>query len=432
MWRRTAGVFAVAVTTLITSSAQAADDPMRSSQWYLDAIGADAAQRISSGTGVTVAVVDSGVDATHPDLSGSVINGPDLIDGDKVANDENGHGTAIAGIIAAHARNGIGIRGAAPGVKILAVRVLGANNNGTSDIEARGIDDAVASGAKVINLSLAPPPNVAETLVPTSDVVQALDRAARAGIVVVAAAGNYDLPVCAQPILATRILCVGAVNRERARSSYSNYGVRVDLVAPGGESGGPDDGIITTGRGGGYVAGAGTSEATPQVAAAAAMLMSLGLTSQQAIDRILQTTTDLGQRGPDLTYGNGLLNMAAAVAGLGFATDPPADDPAAAAAAASSARVTSSISVAKLLDSGLPIRCRLSMAGRCVARLTTTDGTLVGRASRALAANIPATLVVRPSAKGRRILRGATRRKLITSIVCAADPPIVRSVVVKR
>jgi hypothetical protein len=440
-----AGV-ALLFLTVMTGSARAAEDPLRASQWYLDAIGADAAQRVGQGAGITVAVVDSGVDATHPDLAGSVISGPDLVDGDDTPDDENGHGTVVAGIIAARARNGVGIHGAAPAVKILAIRVLDANNAGNTRLEARGIDAAVAMGARVINLSMATAPNVAASLLPTSDIVRAIERAGKAGVVVVAAAGNDAQPVCAQPVLTTRILCVGAVNRQQQLSSYSNYALRVDLVAPGGEVGDQDQGIVSTGRGGGYVASAGTSEATPQVAATAAVLMGLGLSGPEAIDRIEETVTDLGPAGPDLTYARGLLNMAAAVDGLGPAGAAPADGPqpsgggraqavapsGSAPAPGGSCRAPKTVTVNTLIGRDLRVRCLLTTAGRGRASLITVDGKMLGHTSRDLRANARATLVVRLTPEGRRIVRRTKRHSLLCRITRRGAAPIVLRIRFRR
>ena len=251
-----AALLALAVVALAPAVAAASGDPLRAEQWNLDAVKADTAHAISIGGGVLVAVVDSGVDAGHPDLAGSVLEGPDFIENDDVPQDENGHGTNVAGIIVAHKGNGIGIEGAAPGARVLAIRALDAANRGNTDQEAAGIDAAVARGAQVINLSLSAGPSVVTTLLPGDALIRAIENAAAAGVVVVAAAGNDGVPLCAQPLLATKILCVGAVNRARARAYYSNYAVRVDIVAPGG-SARDGEAISSAQLGGGYSAMAG-------------------------------------------------------------------------------------------------------------------------------------------------------------------------------
>jgi thermitase len=408
--RRTSSI-ALALTTLALTPAGAfaAGDPLRVDQWNLDAVNADGAHAISVGAGVTVAVIDSGVQSTHPDLVGSVIDGPDFIDGDQTPNDQEGHGTNVAGIIVAHEGNGIGIEGAAPGAKVLAIRALDANNRGTTDQEAAGIDAAVARGAQVINLSLSAGPNVVKTLAPDDVLVKAIERAARLGVVIVAAAGNDGVPLCAQPLLATKILCVGAVNRARKRTAYSNYAVRVDIVAPGGEPQ-VDEAITSAQLGGGYSAMAGTSQATPHVAAAAALLVSLGLRGDAVIDRLEQTATDLGSPAQ---LGHGMLNMQAAVAGLGpgLAQAPPAIAPL-------SAKVAKRVRFSALRRRGLSVVCTSPLAGRCSVRVTS-QGRTIASGSLVVAAGVPSTIRARLNAAGRRALK---RKRRITASIRVTGP----------
>lgn len=398
---RRAALTLLALTALaaVPCASAVAQDPLRSQQWNLDAIHADVAHRISIGTGAVVAVVDSGVNGAHEDLAGNVIDGPDLIDRDATPNDQHGHGTNVAGIIGARAGNGRGIEGAAPGAKILAVRVLDANNAGNSEQEAAGIDAAVAGGAHVINLSLSSGPNVVTQLLPSSSLVRAIERAANAGVVVVAAAGNDGVPLCAQPLLATKIICVGSVGRDGSRASYSNYAVRVDMVAPGGEPR-ADEAIISAQLGGGYSAMAGTSQATPHVAAAAALLVSLGLRGRAVIDRLEQTATPLGN---PTQLGHGLLNMAAAVAGLGAPLQPSASS------GQLSARVPKRVRYSTLRRRGLAVVCTSPRPGICSVR-ATSDGRVLARGSGEVAAGVPTRIRARLSAAGRRALARATRR----------------------
>ena len=135
------------------ATAQAAD-PLRSHQWGLDMIGADGAHATSTGAGAVVAVVDTGVKADHADLAGQVLPGHDFIDNDDTAQDGNGHGTHVAGVIDALRGNGVGVESVAPGAKILPVRVLDNDGNGDADTVAEGINWATDHGANVINLSL--------------------------------------------------------------------------------------------------------------------------------------------------------------------------------------------------------------------------------------------------------------------------------------
>src|ERR1700730_10780804 len=131
------------------------NDPYRSQQWALDKTSFETAWSVTRGQGVTVAVVDSGVEADHQDLNGSVLKGIDYVNpGGDGRVDPDGHGTHVAGIIAAHVNNGVGIAGAAPGVRILPVRVLDAQGGGVASNVAKGIIWAADHGARVINLSL--------------------------------------------------------------------------------------------------------------------------------------------------------------------------------------------------------------------------------------------------------------------------------------
>ena len=412
--RETAVALALASLAAAPAGAAAAGDPLRAQQWNLDAINADAAHRVSTGAGVLVAVVDSGVQSAHPDLAGGVVDGPDVIERDAIPNDEHGHGTNVAGIIGARAGNGIGIAGAAPDAKVLAIRVLDANNAGNSDQEAAGIDAAVARGAQVINLSLSAGPNVATQLLPSSALVQSIERAARAGVVVVAAAGNDGVPLCAQPLLATKIICVGAVNRGLSRASYSNYAVRVDIVAPGGDPR-AGEAIISAQLGGGFSAMAGTSQATPHVAAAAALLVARGLRGRAVIDRLEQTATPLGDPAQ---LGHGLLNMGAAVAGL------PSSAAAARAAATLTATVPAQARYSTVRRDGLRVRCTSPLAGSCRVRVKR-DGALLARGSREVAAGVPATVHARLTRRGRRALE-RSRRVVVRVLVSAAGAGVVR------
>src|SRR5439155_12484672 len=148
----------------------------------------------------------------------------------------------------------------------------------------------------------------------------AVDRALDAGVVVVAAAGNDELPTCEQPSSQERLLCVGAVDRDRNRSSFSNFGVGLGLMAPGGAGACPcnsTEDVLSTYKGNAYESLAGTSQATPFVSGVAALVVSLGLKGQAARERILDTATDAGLPGPDPEYGAGLGDARAGGAGLG-------------------------------------------------------------------------------------------------------------------
>lgn len=311
---------AVTMTQPITMAAFKAD-PYRPSQWAHDVLRTSTAWESSVGNGVTVAVVDTGVLATHSDLADKVLSGYDFVDNDNNAADRNGHGTHVAGIIAAIAGNGIGIAGITRGTSILPVRVLDQDGNGDSAGLARGIVWAANNGANVINLSLASDA--------TSDdpaVITAIDYARSMRVVVVAAAGNAP---CPRPLSGRSIypanhpgvIGVGAIDSNRSISSFSCAGPWTDVVAPGG-------GIISTmvgtpaadlGCPGGsatnnYCILSGTSMATPYVAGVAALaIAAIGpkWTVADIEGSVQNTTTDLGPIGRDPSYGNGLINPVA-------------------------------------------------------------------------------------------------------------------------
>lgn len=396
--RNTSAALALMLLAVAPAMAHAAGDPLRDRQWNLEAVNAAAAHGVTTGAGAIVAVIDSGVDGAHPDLAGGVIPGPDFVDGDRVPHDQHGHGTNVAGIIAARTGNGIGIASVAPAARILAIRILDANNSGDTDQEAAGIDAAVSEGAHVINLSLSGGPNVVTQVLPDSRLVQSIDRAVRAGVVVVAAAGNDGVPLCAQPLLVTKILCVGAVNRARSRSTYSNYAVRVDLVAPGGERR-VGEAIVSTQLGGGFAAMAGTSQATPHVAGAAALLVSLGLRGRAVIDRLERTATPLDGSAQ---LGHGLLNMGAAVAGIGPVPQP------AAARAELTARVAKRIRHSSVRRRGVGVVCTRPTAGACTVRVTR-DGRVLARGSRRVGAGVASRVDAKLTRRGRRALERMAR-----------------------
>ncbi|MEM9610456.1 MAG: S8 family serine peptidase, partial [Actinomycetota bacterium] len=289
----------------------ALSDPRRDDQWSLDVTGAESAWPMSDGTGTVLAVIDTGVRASHEDLQGRLLPTIDLLDG-RVDGDEadHFHGTHVAGIAAANAGNGLGISGVAPGVQILPVRALGANGTGTTGTVAEGILRAVEEGADVINLSLGAP-------APSSVINTAIDYAVQQDIVVVAASGNSALHGNPQiwPAALDGVLAVGSIDASGNRSSFSSYGSYIDVVAPGSQvlssqHDSDDD----------YGSASGTSMAAPHVAAAAAIVRSIdpGLSEAEVRDVLVDTAADLGPIGFDVETGHGLLDVeAAAIAALG-------------------------------------------------------------------------------------------------------------------
>jgi len=243
------------------------------------------------------------------------------------AGDKNGHGTHVAGIVAAVTNNGTGVAGVAPGARILPVRVLDADGSGSSDQIAAGIRYAADKGADVINLSLGYLSGVGQVIKAIGDpTFDAIAYAHSKGAVVVVAAGNDSVPLCAEPAGADGVVCVGAVDRNDLPSFYTNTDATTMqnyVVAPGGQGTFCEEDILSTWLRsaeasvcdvpGGYEYIAGTSMAAPHVSGVAALLAAQGLTRTQILERLLATADDLGAPGEDSVYGSGRVNAARAV-----------------------------------------------------------------------------------------------------------------------
>jgi subtilisin family serine protease len=312
------------VVALIAPALAATNDTYRARQWGLDKINAEAAWAVTNGTGAVIAVVDTGADMGHPDLQANLLStGHDFVANDNNPQDENGHGTHVSGIAAAVTNNGIGVAGTAPGAKILPVRVLDADGSGSTDDVALGIRYAADNGADVINLSLgllSGVDKVAKLIGQLDPVYDAIDYAWGKGVVVVIAAGNDSVPLCAEPSAHPQALCVGATDQSDMRSFFSNSDATLSskyLVAPGGGGTSCAGDIFSTylrsaesfcSTEAGYDALAGTSMATPFVAGVAALLAAKGDTNQQIVNCIIATTDDLGVPGRDPLFGYGRLN----------------------------------------------------------------------------------------------------------------------------
>jgi type VII secretion-associated serine protease mycosin len=298
---RSADTVITAETEDAPVSTMATNDPLRGQQWALNTTSFEAAWSTTRGTGVIVAVVDTGVRGDHQDLAPIVLSGADFVnDGGNGKTDPNGHGTHVAGIIAAQANNGVGIAGGAPDVRILPVRVLDANGTGYSSDVAAGIVWAVNKGARVINVSLG-------STSPSSGTRDAIKYALSKGALVFAAAGNGaqsgNAPV--YPGAFPEAVAVGSIDSNRVRSSFSNYGSYVDLAAPGGN-------IISTygSHAASYAAASGTSMATPYASAAAALVIAAQPgNSASTVRAVLEAgADDLGAPGRDDWYGSGLVD----------------------------------------------------------------------------------------------------------------------------
>jgi type VII secretion-associated serine protease mycosin len=298
--RRLAAVVAVvvAVVGVVVAPGAAYADDIRGQEWQLPLLHAQQAWHYSTGRGVTVAVLDSGVDATHPDLSGRVLPGIDLVDGSTDGRkDFVGHGTTVAGLIAGRP-DGDGVEGLAYEAKILPVRVLDANNRyGDATTVANGVTWAVDHGAQVINMSLG---GAAESDALASAIRYAFDH----DVVVVACAGNVaeGVPTVWYPGRASGVVAVSALDPDENFWSGSLSGPQVALSAPG-------NGLVGA-RPSGYWKVQGTSFATPLVAATAALIRSRwpGMSAANVVDRLIRTADDLGPAGRDPKFGFGMVD----------------------------------------------------------------------------------------------------------------------------
>lgn len=315
----------------LLQSAEAPNDPLFARQWHLTRCKFPDAWKASTGNGVTVAVIDSGVDPDHPDLKPHLlplidevtafgrhdVYSQDNFDG----RDGHGHGTHVCGLVGALKSNGIGVVGGAPDATILPIKVT-ANDGETDDATiAKGITDAVAKGARVLNLSIGGPE-------PSPLLLEALNDAFKAGAAVCIAAGN-DGGAVNYPAAYPGVIAVGGWTALDGVASYSSRGQDLVLVSPGGGAPGSSEGeqvlsctptydcYLTT-RGGkpkDYGGQAGTSMASPIVSGLAALVIAQDptLTGPQVRTRIASTCDDQGPAGFDEASGWGLINAARAL-----------------------------------------------------------------------------------------------------------------------
>jgi subtilisin family serine protease len=335
---RRAGVLAVE-PDMVRHAYKVPNDPLYSQQWAHTISNAPAAWDITTGDPtVTVAIVDSGVDGTHPDLRPNLVGQVDVSSGQAVPkplgtnNDPCavGHGTFVAGVVGGVGDNSTAVSGVAWNVGIVDVAAGDQQRCGTFDDSAivAGIQYATAQGVDVINLSLGGPGDTCPTAFQT-----AITAARAAGVVVVAAAGNEELQfpgLTSIPASCNGVISVGAVGDSGAHSSYSNVNAEVDLAAPGGDSTTGHGKITSTALGGGTAAEEGTSFASPYVAGTIALLRSVnpGLTPD-AVESILESTAiRSGGRTAALGWGRVDVGAAVAKAKAGGTIAPPAADPA--------------------------------------------------------------------------------------------------------
>ena len=310
-------------------------------QWNFPKIQMPAAWDVTAGSGITVAIVDTGIAYENygqyqiaPDLVGATFVLPwNFINNTGHANDDNSHGTHVAGTIAQVTNNNQGCAGVAYLARVMPLKALNSDGVGQDDWVANAIVYAADNGARVINLSLG-----AES--PSLVLEDAVNYAHGKGAVVVAAAGNAGLGSLYYPAGYPNVIAVGAVRYDETKASYSNYGTGLSVVAPGGDlsvdqnNDGFPDGILQNTfdpntkvpSAFGYWFFQGTSMAAPHVSGVAALILANGsaMTPDQVRLAIQQTAKDLGQPGWDPLYGYGLVQ---AFAAIGLPTRTPTRTP---------------------------------------------------------------------------------------------------------
>ena len=288
------------------------NDPYFGSEWHLSKVNAPAAWDLSQGSGVIIAILDSGVDGSHPDLAAQMVPGYNFYDNNTNTADVFGHGTAVAGVAAAASNNGTGVSGVAGLAKIMPVRVSDFNGWAYYSTITQGITYAADHGARIANASFA-------GVAGSASVQNAAQYMKSKGGLVFVSAGNNGVDENVAPT--TTLIPVSATDEWDNRTSWSSYGNFVALSAPGI--------TYTTSRGGSYQQWSGTSFSSPLSAGVAALMMSAkpSLDGAQIEKLMYSTAVDLGAPGRDIYYGYGRVDAGAAVraaAGTVIAVDTQA------------------------------------------------------------------------------------------------------------
>ena len=301
------------VASVLLIAEPAAADSIRDREYWLADYGITQAWRTTRGAGVTVAVIDTGIDSSHPDLTGTVVGGTDIsgvgrADGRQPVGDDSQHGTMVASLLAGHGHgDGAGVIGVAPAAKLLSVSVgFGVGTVSSDDQIALAVRWAVDNGADVINMSL-----TRNTLEWPQSWDDAFLYAMEHDVVIVAAAGNRGSGTTevGAPATMPGVLTVAGVDRGGAASfDASSQGITISVAAPSEE-------LVGAAPGGGYYSWAGTSGATPIVAGLVALVRSAypDLDANNVINRIIRTATPVGSSVPSPIYGYGLINASRSV-----------------------------------------------------------------------------------------------------------------------
>ncbi|NIN67140.1 MAG: S8 family serine peptidase, partial [Anaerolineae bacterium] len=278
------------------------NDPSYDLQWGPSKIKAPAAWDVTKGSSaIIIAIVDTGVDLDHRDLNDKIVPGWDFANDDPTPQDDHGHGTHVAGIAAAETNNGIGVAGISWQARIMPVKVLDENGDGSYWDVTQGVDYACNHGAQIINLSLG-------GSTPSDTLEDAMEQAYADGCLIVAAAGNGGGDFVDYPARFPEVMAVAATDESDNRAGFSDYGPEVEVAAPGVN-------IYSTLWNDKYGWKSGTSMAAPHVAGQAALIWSVcpDPTHEEVRSIIDSTADDRGASGWDPYYGYGRINAVAAV-----------------------------------------------------------------------------------------------------------------------
>ncbi|WP_071190005.1 S8 family peptidase [Trichormus sp. NMC-1] len=283
------------------------NDQYYSKQWNLHKIGIEGAWNLTKGSGIKVAVIDTGITQVRDLAETKFVKGYDFVNDTEAANDDNGHGTHVAGTVAQATNNNYGVAGVAYEASLMPLKVLNAYGSGTVADIAEAIKFAADKGADVINMSLG---GGGESQL----MKEAIEYAHRKGVVIIAAAGNESTNGASYPARYPHVIGVSAFGPDGEKAEYSNYGAGVDISAPGGsETGGILQETIDENGEGVFLGLQGTSMASPHVAGVAALIKAAGVTDTDEILKVLQQSARVIQDDGLNYYGAGQLNAEAAV-----------------------------------------------------------------------------------------------------------------------
>ncbi|WGV23784.1 S8 family peptidase [Halotia branconii] len=283
------------------------NDQYYSKQWNLHKIGIEGAWSQTKGSGVTVAVIDTGITKVRDLQETKFVKGYDFVNDRETATDDHGHGTHVAGTVAQSTNNNYGVAGIAYEANLMPLKVLSAYGGGTVADIAEAIKFAADNGADVINMSLG---GGGESQL----MKQAIEHAHRKGVVIIAAAGNENANGASYPARYPYVIGVSAVGPDGEKASYSNFGAGVDISAPGGSETGTilQETIDENGQGV-FLGLQGTSMASPHVAGVAALIKAAGIKEPDEVLKVLKQSARVIQDDGLNYYGAGHLNAEAAV-----------------------------------------------------------------------------------------------------------------------